>query len=707
MPVELLELVLLLLAAVLVSTVVDQLLPRVSLPLVQIAVGAVVALVASGHSFVIDSELFLVLLIAPLLFDESRNANKRDLWKNKGSILSLAIGLVVATMLAVGFALHWLEPSIPLAAAFALGAALGPTDAVAVSSLSKDVALSKRQNALLSGEALINDASGVVSFQFAIAAATTGAFSLLDASVSFVVSFFGGILMGLVLGLVALAATRYIRNRGYDSVTVHVVLELFTPFIVFLAAENVGVSGILAVVAAGLLMSFAPAPVSSQGTRLSMTSSSVWEVVSFIANGVVFVLLGMELPQAIVPGWNDTEMDNGLVVVAALLITALLVAVRFVWVAVMEAFVKDAGTGRRRGLSLAMLRDAFVTTLAGPKGAVTLSIAFTIPVVVSSGEEFPFRNTLICISSVVILLTLLLANFLMPVVAPKKDTADEEAVRNVYVKILLGVVNELRERTTPQNAQAMQVVLRSYEARIEQLRGPLVSDEHLRTLGENVIARQKEYVLKAVGEGRIDNESGRRCIDQLARMTRILERGHGMHRKRFSPVISLKLLVRGIVDRIKGTRLTDEEYAANLAFMDELERCALEYLEPIAARRIDPRSDAARVLVAEHNATLASIETRRTAFAEHQAELAQETAGSGAAAGAEPQADEGVRPSKRLSALAQRTLRQADDIYAQALRRELDLIQEAAQEEAITRSDAQHMREEVYLLQMGLNQNEG
>ncbi len=692
---EMFELVLLLLAAVLVSTVVDQLLPRVSLPLVQIAIGAVVALIASGHSFVIDSELFLVLLIAPLLFDESRNANKRELWQNKGSIVSLAIGLVLVTVLAVGFTLHWLEPSIPLAAAFALGAALGPTDAVAVSSLSKDVSLSRRQHALLSGEALINDASGVVSFQFAIAAATTGAFSLIDASASFALSFFGGIAAGLVLGFLALLATRYIRNHGYDSVTVHVVLELFTPFIVFLVAENIGVSGILAVVAAGLLMSFVPMPVSSLGTRLSLTSSSVWEIVAFVANGVVFVLLGMELPQAIVPEWNDSDTDSrGLVIVAALLITALLVAVRFVWVAVMELFVKNPETGRLRGFSLGMLRDSLVTTLAGPKGAVTLSIAFTIPVVVSSGEEFPNRNALICIASLVILLTLLLANFVMPLVAPKKDSSDEEAARGAYAKILLGVIGELKANTTPQNAQAVQVVLRSYEARIEQLHGPLVSDEHLRTLGENVIDRQKSHVLAAVDEGRVDAESGRRCIDQLARMTRILERGHGMHRKRFNPIISLKLLVRGVVDRVKGIRLTNEEYDASLAFMIELERCALDYLQPIADRRTDPRSDAARVLVSEHNATIGSIETRREALAARQAEKA-----SGAA-------DEGVRPSKRLSALARRTLQQADDIYARALRLELDLIQQAAESGTVTRSDAQRMREEVYLLQMGLNQNE-
>lgn len=206
---EMLEFVLLLLAAVLVSAVLDQVTPRVSLPLVQIALGAVIILlVGAPVDVAIDPELFLVLFIAPLLFDESRHASKRGLWDNKGAIVSLAVGLVLATVLVVGFVLNWLEPSIPLAAAFALGAALGPTDAVAVSALGKDIRLSSRQKSLLSGEALINDASGVVSFQFAIAAAITGSFSLANAAQSFAINFFGGIAVGLVVGLAGGAGAR-------------------------------------------------------------------------------------------------------------------------------------------------------------------------------------------------------------------------------------------------------------------------------------------------------------------------------------------------------------------------------------------------------------------------------------------------------------------------------------------------------------------
>ncbi len=345
---EMFELTLLLLAAVIISTFVDQVLPRVSLPLVQIGLGLILGLVLTNSSdAMISSDLFLVLLIAPLLFDESRKTDKVKLWKNIRPILSLAIGLVIAIVLVVGFVLHWIEPSITLAAAFALGAALGPTDAVAVSSLGKEMNMSDRQRSILSGESLLNDASGVVSFHFAIAAATTGAFSLIDASLTFVLDFFGGIAVGLVLGFLALLASRFMNRRGYENVTTHVVFEIFTPFVVYIIAEAIDVSGILAVVAAGLLITLVPQPVTATSAKLSITSESVWEVLVFVVNGIVFVLLGMQLPQAILPGWTSVSMNNALIIGASFLIVAVLFAVRFVWLLVMELCTADRAVSGR------------------------------------------------------------------------------------------------------------------------------------------------------------------------------------------------------------------------------------------------------------------------------------------------------------------------------------------------------------------------
>ena len=227
-------------------------------------------------------------------------------------ILSLAVGLVVATILRPWeFRLNFLQPSIPLAAAFALGAALGPTDAVAVASLSQRASLNKRQEVLLPGESLINDASGVVSFQFAIAALTTGAFSLLDATTSFVVSFFGGIGLGLVCAaILAFFSSPRVRDFGLEDTTFHVLLEVLTPFFVFLIAEEVHVSGILAVVAAGLSYSFFNRSIGPNIARMKIVSTSVWKVLAFILNGIVFVLLGVQLPYAMSDMWEERSVSN-------------------------------------------------------------------------------------------------------------------------------------------------------------------------------------------------------------------------------------------------------------------------------------------------------------------------------------------------------------------------------------------------------------
>ena len=293
------ELILLLAVAVLLSSILDQIVPKVSLPLIQIGLGVIIAFLAvSPIEINIEPELFLVLFIAPLLFSDAKDSNKKNLWDNKVTILSFAIGLVLIITLCVGFMVNWLIPSIPLAAAFALGAALGPTDAVAVQSLRNEAQLGKREGAILQGEALLNDASGVVSFQFAIAAAVTGAFSLADATASFAVSFVGGIAFGIFLAVLFLFISSKVRDLGLDSTTFHVLFEVSMPFVTFLVSEIIGVSGILAVVACGILWSmYNTRKISPYRTQdLNIALSSVWKVIGFTLNGIVFVLLGMQLP---------------------------------------------------------------------------------------------------------------------------------------------------------------------------------------------------------------------------------------------------------------------------------------------------------------------------------------------------------------------------------------------------------------------------
>ena len=449
---ETFDLILLVRSVVLVSAVLDQLLTRLALPLVQIMIGALLASVVGEPLHISTSpELFLVLFIAPLLFDESRKINKQMFVRNLGSILSLAIGLVLVSALAIGFALNALAPTIPLAGAFALGAMLGPTDAAAVTALSRSLELNTRQKSLLSGEALINDASGIVSFQFAVAALVTGAFHFAEAGASFAVSFFGGLTTGALLGLLAVIILRSVRAIGLESTVFHVVFEVLTPFIIFLVTEEIHASGILGVVAAGLVMTLFPQLRSSYQARVRLVSSSVWEVLTFVINGVVFVLLGMQLPYAIEHSWEDATNPISLVMLI-FAVTFMSVALRFGWILVMEILHKRKLSRTVPGTELLnsqVVRDAAVTTFAGPKGAVTLSISFTLPYTIADGSLFTQRDELIFLASGVILLTLLLANFVVPVLAPKADNSGEEQkLARIHVEILNRVVRALREQST-------------------------------------------------------------------------------------------------------------------------------------------------------------------------------------------------------------------------------------------------------------------
>lgn len=694
---EMLEFVLLLLAAVLVSAVLDQMMPRVSLPLVQIAIGAIVILlVGTPVDVAIDPELFLVLFIAPLLFDESRHASKRGLWDNKGSIVSLAIGLVIVTVLVVGFVLNWIEPSIPLAAAFALGAALGPTDAVAVTALGKDIRLTGRQKSLLSGEALINDASGVVSFQFAIAAAVTGAFSLVDAAQSFAISFFGGIAIGLIAGFLALLAMKAIRGYGYESITVHVVFEVFTPFIVFLAAEHFGTSGILAVVAAGLLITLLPQKPTPVAARLKIASNSVWETLVFVINGVVFVMLGMQLPKAIMPSWRSDEVSSLLLCGLVLLVTALVVGVRFIWVLVMERCDSSA----KRHTSKQLVRDALVTTLSGPKGAVTLSIIMTIPFTLSTGEAFPQRDTLIFLASGVILCTLLLANFVVPVLAPKEDSPDEteeQDVNAVTIDILKRVIRQLREQKTPQNESSTQIVIRQYSERIKRLRRQNTSAPRLVELRAGALAAQTRMVEARMQSGDLTREEGSRELERLNSARRLLMRAHTRREKLGEVWSRVKVGVmhaRRNLDRMVRHVVDDElQLERSRQLRIELEECALNYY----LGRMDDAdlevADGAGVLAAECRSTLSFLRAANEPAVLARANVAGSVIGvdAGGMRGALQSMD-----TQKIQVIKARVT----DVEAEALRLELEEIQAMRDEGRLTRDAACELREEVYLLQM-------
>jgi Na+/H+ antiporter len=440
--------VLILLMLVSVSRLVWRVIP-LPLPLVQIAAGALLAWPTLGLHVALDPELFLFLFLPPLLFSDGWRMPKRELWRLRGPILTLAVGLVLFTVVGAGYFIHWLLPSIPLPVAFALAAVLSPTDAVAVSAISQNRLPTPLMH-MLQGEALMNDATGLVTFKFALVAALTGVFSLADASLTFVLVAVGGLAVGIALSWLVGRLRVWMIARGWDDPATHVVFMLLLPFAAYVLAERLGASGILSAVAAGMMQSWLDLLPRQTSTRL--LNRSVWSLLEFAFNGLIFLLLGLQLPdiiKAVVSHETTlwpTLLYRCLDVIAIFLV---LLVLRFIWV---QSIWRLSGVLRRiRGKSELTLvptaRSCWLLTVGGVRGAVTLAGVMSVPLLLAPGKAFPERDLLIFIAAGVILLSLVAACIALPLllrgIEKSPDEKHHNEVREAWKKTAVAAIRAL------------------------------------------------------------------------------------------------------------------------------------------------------------------------------------------------------------------------------------------------------------------------
>ena len=458
--------VLILLMLVGVSRLLGRVIP-LPLPLVQIAAGAVLAWPTLGLHVALNPELFLFLFLPPLLFSDGWRMPKREFWRLRGPILTLAVGLVLFTVVGAGYFIHWLLPAIPLPVAFALAAVLSPTDAVAVSAIAQNRLPAPLMH-MLQGEALMNDATGLVTFKFALAAAITGVFSLANASVTFLLVACGGLAIGVALSWVVGRMRSWMITRGWDDPATHVVFMLLLPFAAYVLAERLGASGILSAVAAGVMQSWLDLLPRQTSTRL--LNRSVWSLLEFAFNGLIFLLLGLQLPdiiKAVVrlePTLWPTLMYRCLDVVVIFMV---LVALRFIWV--QSIWRLSVLLRRLRGKEeLTMVptaRSCWLLTVGGVRGAVTLAGVMSVPLLISEGLDFPERELLIFIAAGVILLSLIVACISLPLLLrgiPKSpDDAMRAEVREAWRRTAEAAIHalEVEEVVDPQKQDAAQAAL--------------------------------------------------------------------------------------------------------------------------------------------------------------------------------------------------------------------------------------------------------
>ncbi|WEG73483.1 Na+/H+ antiporter [Vagococcus intermedius] len=571
---QIVEMILLMLTMVLASNIISRFLPNIAIPLIQVALGVIISIPTGLHSFELGSELFMLLFLAPLLFNDGANVDKKSLWQGRKAVLVLSIGLVFVTVGLLGWFIHWLIPNAPWAASFALAAALAPTDPVAVSALAEKVKIPNKILHTLEGESLINDASGLVSFQFAVAALLTGVFSFTTASVSFVLISLGGILVGILISFLAMQLVRWLRSLGIESNVSFLLLELLLPFGIFLVAEHFGVNGILAAVSGGIVYSFSYQKVTPEVAQLNVLSKNTWSMLSFSLNGLVFVLLGTQLPRVIRVVWENNNINNVTLIAYILSTTAILLAIRFICFCLFRNFEKTEGK-----TSQDILETSVLYTISGVRGTITLVSALSLPIILGDGSAFMQRELMISIAGGVIITTLILANFAMPLFAEEKEVTSDRMAHDQEIAILREVILQLKAQETPENHLAIERVITMYNDRIMTLLNSDELGDSQDRLMEHVLRWKFADTLLQVTEGAISFQTAfmhlRRLNRRLYRLTRDQKYRNNMF---YGRIIRKKLRF------IKFRPLSFEERRAEREYLQDSNRTYvlnhLQELEP-------------------------------------------------------------------------------------------------------------------------------
>ena len=596
---ELFIAVLVLLVLIGLSNILNRFVPFIPVPLIQIALGFVVAMLPAGVHLPLNPELFFVLFIARLLYNDGKRTPRNELWNLRAPILLLALGLVFVTVLVGGYAIHWLIPTIPLPAAFALAAILSPTDAVAVGAMAGRVHLPKSVHRLLEGEALMNDASGLVAFKFAIAATVTGVFSLAEASVSFLVIAIGGLLAGAILSFLLIRLGVWIRRLGMEDVTIHMLLQILTPFVIYLVSEEIGVSGILAVVAGGIIHAIERDRTESVQLKMQVVSMSTWSVILYILNGLVFVILGVQIPDVLNTIFANASFNNGQVLGYVGLITLLLLALRFIWIYVFwrgnKWFRPKSAIGKPNYKSMMLI------SLSGVRGAVTLAGAFSIPYVLEDGSPFPERDLIIFLAAGVILLTLIAASALLPVLAKNDEkTTDSQPFtteRRAQDIMLNAAIRAVKSEMNEENKAAALAVVSDLSKYIRHTAGQLSAGKRKDILKQeaamNLIGTRAERkeVQKMMDEGVLASDAAFRCNSWLDRKEMMLA-----NRTNTQMMFSISEIARVI-----GRLFTERKEAPTPSFMIE----NAELFQQVKLRTSEAAIKAIRAQMNDANRTVA------------------------------------------------------------------------------------------------------
>ena len=445
---------------VIIGSFLNKYIPRIPAALFQIILGFLVSYLAIPLHFEFESEAFMALIIAPLLFTDAYKASRSELWLYKKPIVYMAVGLVITTVVVVGYFINYIIPSISLGAAFALAAILSPTDAVAVKSITKGMRLPKGLMSILEGESLLNDAAGIVSFKIALASIITGTFSLSRSSREFFITAIGGMVLGVLIGLIIVSMKFVNRKFLNTEPNILAIIQIILPVATYFIAEEFHLSGIIAVVFAGILLNFER--YIRQGDSLDnqavVSISYNQDTISYVLNGFVFVLLGYLLPGIFRNMITYPDLDVQTAMFYVILITIALIITRFTFVYIFYVSFQQHTFKTSRNIveffktkqldvgNYSRFEYALITSLCGIHGTVTLATALMIPLTIgTTGEPFPLRNAILFIGSGVVLLSMIIGTIFLPLIIKVEDE-ETEYINNARSIVLNDVINELQEK---------------------------------------------------------------------------------------------------------------------------------------------------------------------------------------------------------------------------------------------------------------------
>ncbi len=455
---------------------------KISYPILLVIVGLGIGLVPGLPTIELKPEIVFFVFLPPLLYAAAWYTSWHDFKKMKRPITMLAIGLVLCTTTVVAVVAYNFIPGFTWPLAFLLGAIISPPDAVAATSVTKGLNVPKRVLTILEGESLVNDASGLIAFRYAVIAVSTGNFVFWEASLNFLIVVMGGIAVGLIIGLLFF----YIHKICTMTSILDVILTLLTPFIAYIVAERIHTSGVLAVVVAGLFLSFRSSEILSHQTRIH--AYAVWETVVFILNGIIFILIGLQLP-SIIKGLNGQYSLSGLIGYG-LLIGIVIMVVRLIWVYPGAYLPRMLSKKIRTTEPNPGWKAVFITGWTGMRGVVSLAAALALPIMMDNGQPFPQRNLILFITFVVIMFTLLFQGLTLPYIVKKfnlptsnNEEAEEQTAR---VKLAGSAIIHIEENFAfgVVHDDVLNQVKNKYELKINHLNRKVRTEENIKDSSE-------------------------------------------------------------------------------------------------------------------------------------------------------------------------------------------------------------------------------